>query len=191
LWNLHLRDLTDVGKPDGPARSGAAVIGEAKTEHYWHTHTSSRDDYYRPSWNVTINIKKQKCPHASSNEKKSSIRRTNGRADGRGRTTTALVALSNDALARGAYTARQLVILVVTDKTDERIAKQVPDCSASAGTGYWFCRIVVVDGGRQMRWRAGDDPFCAADEWKSGGANGYRVGVGGVGVGALRTTTLP
>lgn len=69
-------------------------------------------------------------------------------------------------------------------KTDEGITKQVPDRSASAGTGYWLRRVVVNGGGRQMLWRAGDDLYgvVGGGRWSSGSRE--------VGVGALRTTTL-
>jgi len=75
-------------------------------------------------------------------------------------------------------------------KTDEGTTEQVPDRSASAGTGYWLRRVVVNGGGRQMPRRAGDD-LCGAVRVEGGRVvYGGRVGVGGVGVGALRTTAL-
>jgi len=57
-------------------------------------------------------------------------------------------------------------------KTDEGTTEQVPDRSASAGTGYWLRRVVVNGGGRQMPRRAGDD-LCGAVRVE-GGASGVR-----------------
>jgi len=55
-------------------------------------------------------------------------------------------------------------------KTDAGITKQVPDRSASAGTGHWLRRVVVNGGGRQMLWCAGDDLYGAVGggRWSSG-----------------------
>jgi len=91
------------------------------------------------------------------------MRRTNGR------TRTHCITTHS----RRARTRRDDLLFTIQSlrtKTDEGIAKQVPDRSASAGTGYWFRRVVVNGGGRQILRCAGDDLYGAVGggRWSSG-----------------------
>jgi len=109
---------------------------------------------------ILKNIKTRDVYNEKKIKKHQPTRRTNERADGRGHTSRTEYRLTRAGRVHGG-TTRYSVATV--KNTNEGITKQVPDRSASAGTGYWFWGIVVVrvDGGRQMQRRAGDDLYGA------------------------------